>query len=186
MRKVVSLGAYSYGRLGVFSEFYGERECASLGQLWLRLGCKGESLEGCPEGFVDVCPVDLFRIVRVLTAAHVLVWIKLMRRRRPGSSYLRSGAPGVWEPVDVKDPSLADDDPRRGAVHDEGDARDGARAEARGDGVDGIGDPCAEAGVAGLADGEVEGAGGEEGLFWVEAAVAEEGVDGYGEEGREC
>lgn len=63
----------SYGRLGVFSEFYGERECASLGQLWLCLSCKGESLEGCAEGLVDVCPVNLLRIICVLT--HVFVWM---------------------------------------------------------------------------------------------------------------
>lgn len=71
-------------------------------------------------------------------------------------------------------------------MHDDGDARDGARAETGRHGVDGVVDPCAEARVAGLADGEVEGAGGEEGLFGVEAAVVEEGVDGDCEEGCEC
>lgn len=143
-------------------------------------------MEGCAEGLVDVSPVDLFGIVCAATITHLLVWIKLMRRRCSRGADFRSGAPGLGKPVDVKDPSLADGKSRWRAVDDEGDAGDGARAEARGYCVDGVVDPGAEAGVAGLADGEVEGAGGEEGIFGVEAAVVEEGVDGYCEEGSEC
>lgn len=85
----------------------------------------------------------------------------------------------------VKDPSLADGEVRRGAVDDEDDAGDGAGAELGGDGGDGVGDPGAEARVAGLADGEVVGAGGEEGGCGIEAAVVEQRVDGDGEEGGE-
>lgn len=64
----------------------------------------------------------------------------------------------------------------------------GACADLVGGRGDGVADPCAEAGVAGLVDGEVVGACGEEAGGWVEGAVVEDGVCGDGEEvgeGRE-
>ena len=52
-------------------------------------------------------------------------------------------------------------------------------------GGDGVADPCADVRVTGLVDGEVVGGGEEERLRWVEAPVAEERVQGDGEEGGE-
>lgn len=39
--------------------------------------------------------------------------------------------------------------------------------------------------MAGLVDGEIVGAGSEEGCWWVEGAVVEDCVDGDGEKGRQ-
>lgn len=65
-------------------------------------------------------------------------------------------------------------------MYDDGDPVDVAVGELGGYGVDGVGDPGADLGVAVLVDGEVVGAGGEEGCCWVEVAVVEDVVDGDG------
>lgn len=58
-------------------------------------------------------------------------------------------------------------------------------ADPNGDGGDGVVDPVADGGVAGLRDGEVVGAGEEEGGGGIEGAVVEEGVNCEGEESGE-
>lgn len=67
-------------------------------------------------------------------------------------------------------------------MHDKDDAPGGAGVELVGNCGHGVVDPGADGRVAGLVDGEVEGAGGEEGCWWVEVAVVEQRVDGDGEE----
>lgn len=86
-----------------------------------------------------------------------------------------------WEALHVKDPSFTDF-AAVAAVHDKDDAPGGAGVELVGDCGDGVVDPGADGGVAGLVHGEVEGAGGEERCWWVEVAVVEQRVDGDGEE----
>lgn len=62
-------------------------------------------------------------------------------------------------------------------MNDYRDAVDGAEGELGGYGGDGVADPGADLGVPVLVDGEVVGAGGEEGRGRVEAPVVEDVVD---------
>lgn len=71
-------------------------------------------------------------------------------------------------------------------MYDEGDAADGGGADLRYYGGHGVVDPGTEGGVAGLVDGEIVGAGCEEGFRGVDAAVVEDCVDGGCEEGCEA
>lgn len=68
---------------------------------------------------------------------------------------------------------------------DDGEARDGALLQLGFYRGDGVGDPRADVGVAGLVDGRVVEARAEEGGWWVEGAEVEDGVDVGGEEVRE-
>ena len=156
---------------GLVTQLYGEGEGASLGKRGHLLRSIGESAQGAPQSLVYVDPVDL-------------LVLDIPRRRAGGIAVAALIPAPLWEPRNVKHPPLEDAE-RAGRVDGQDDAVDGGALELCGDGGDGVGDPDADARVAGLADGEVVGAGGEEGLGGVEAAVVEEGVDGEGEEGGE-
>ena len=167
-------GTYPNRSRGLVAQLYGESEGAPLGEAGHLLGGVGEPPQGTSQGLVHVGPVDLLVVLGVGGTGTSTGCV----------SPLIPAAP-VREPRDVKHPPLEDGEGAGRRVDGQDDAVDGGALQLGGYGGDGVGDPGADARVAGLVDGEVVGAGGEEGLRGVEVAVVEEGVDGEGEEGGE-
>lgn len=183
---------------GLVVEFYGNGEGTVLGQGAELFGSVGNPRQRTPELLLDVDPVNTVLgspgAVGVGGTVNPVDDVFLVRGPFPAFTLwvvrgVRLGL-GVGEAgpaVQVKDPALDDGGGQGGrGVEDEGDAADGGGADLGGGGGDGVGDPGAEGGVAGLVDGEVVGACGEKGFGGVEAAVVEDGVDGGGEEGGEA
>lgn len=165
----------SYGRGGFVAELNSESKCAALGKRRHHLPRVGNAPEGSLEGLVDVGPVDGVLVLGLEVDGAIILPLRVV---------LFSDLAPRGERLDVKDPALPHLE-RLGRVHGHSDTPHGAFLQLHLDSGHGIVDPRAEARVARLAHGQVEGARGQEGRARVEAAVVEQRVQGEGEEGRE-
>lgn len=179
----------SYGRRRFVTQLNSQGKGAPLRQWGFRLGSVGNASQCAAKRFVDVNPIhgvlllhSRREVILSLGVFDLVVFLQLLG----GLVVVEQDLSPRRKGLDVKDPALQDGELLVGrGVHDDGDATHSAVLELLGDGGDGVVDPGAEARVAGLVDGEVEGAGGEEGCGGVEGAVVEEGVEREGEEGCE-